>query len=167
MAALHHSLPTRPPAAPGAAPVPGAARTRRAVAGGRTAAGGRAVGAAPPADELGRDLALPVGAAVTAVAVTALLVTGQAGHLRLSLAAFALLTVAIAAAARPRLVPAVVLVSWMFFDGFVVHQHAELAWRQTDRTSLWVLAVAGLAGAVCAAAARGARAARARRGGAV
>ncbi|PJN39465.1 DUF4118 domain-containing protein [Streptomyces sp. CB02959] len=116
---------------------------------------------------MGRDLALPVGAAVTAVAVTALLVTGQAGHLWLSLAAFALLTVAIAAAARPRLVPAVVLVSWMFFDGFVVHQHAELAWRLTDRTSLWVLAVAGLAGAVCAAAARGARAARARRGGAV
>ncbi|MGG2459487.1 hypothetical protein ACO0M4_06625 [Streptomyces sp. RGM 3693] len=166
MAALHHPLPARPPAAPKAASAPGAPRTGRAVAGRRTASGGRAVGAVPPADELGRDLALPVGAAATAVAVTALLVTGQAGHLWLSLAAFALLTVAIAAAARPRLVPAVVLVSWMFFDGFVVHQRAELAWQQTDRTSLWILAGAGLAGAVCAAAVRGARAARTRRGGA-
>ncbi|MFB6568499.1 hypothetical protein [Streptomyces noursei] len=156
MAALHHPLPAHPPPAP---------RTRHPAADVRPAPVARVVGPAPAADALGRDLALPVGTAVTAVAVTALLVTGQAGHRWLSLAAFALLTVGIAAAARPRLVPAVVLVSWMFFDGFVVHQHAELGWQQADRTSLWVLAGAGLAGAVCAAAARGRRAARAAGGG--
>ncbi|AJC55261.1 hypothetical protein GZL_02672 [Streptomyces sp. 769] len=107
---------------------------------------------------------MPVGAAAAAVAVTVLLVTGEATHLAFSLVAFALLTVAVAAAARPRLVPAVVLVSWLFFDGFVVQQRAELGWQQTDRLSLWVLAGAGLVGAGCAAAVR---AVRIRRGGAV
>ncbi|WP_438485253.1 DUF4118 domain-containing protein [Streptomyces sp. S186] len=110
-----------------------------------------------PADTPGRDLVLPVGAAASAVAVTALLVTDEAAHLTLSLTAFALLTAAVTAAARLRLVPAVVLVSWMFFDGFVVNQRSELAWQPADRTSLWVLAAAGLAGAGCAAAARAVR----------
>ncbi|MYT30176.1 MULTISPECIES: hypothetical protein [unclassified Streptomyces] len=114
-----------------------------------------------PADELGRELALPVGAAVTALAVTVLLATGRAAaHPAFLLAVFALLTVAVAAAARPLMVPAVVLVSWLFFDGFVVHPHAELGWQQADRTSLWVLAGAGLAAAGCAAAFRAARARR-------
>ncbi|MFJ9617551.1 DUF4118 domain-containing protein [Streptomyces noursei] len=163
MATLHHPVPAHPPPTPRfPAPTsrPGRGAGRRA---GRGTAVGRAAAAPPPVDELGRDLALPVGAAATAVAVTVLLVTGEAAHLAFSLVAFALLTIAVAAAARPRLVPAVVLVSWLFFDGFVVQQRAELGWQQTDRLSLWVLAGAGLAGAGCAAAVR---AVRSRRGGA-
>ncbi|WP_282504371.1 hypothetical protein [Streptomyces rhizoryzae] len=168
MATLQHPTPTPTPA-----PASEPARNAPATAGSPAARGpgighagpgappaARTGRAAPRADELGRDLALPVGAAVAAVAVTALLVTGQAAHLTFSLAAFALLTVAVTAAARLRLVPAVVLVSWMFFDGFVVHQRAELAWHQADRASFWVLAAAGLAGAVCAGVARVLRAGR-------
>ncbi|MFE6689311.1 hypothetical protein ACFVFQ_22905 [Streptomyces sp. NPDC057743] len=165
MAALHHPVPAHPPPgtnAPTAALAPHTPRFPRPAPRGPRLLAGRSVRVAPTAD-LGRDLALPVGAAASAVAVTTLLVTGQATHFAFSLAAFALLTAAIAAAARPRVVPAVLLVSWMFFDGFVVHQHAELGWQQTDRTSLWILAGAGLAGAVCAAAARAARTPRARR----
>ncbi|WP_234430705.1 DUF4118 domain-containing protein [Streptomyces sp. NRRL F-4489] len=148
MATLQHP-PTPPALAPVRAPAASAAPRRERPA--------------RPPDDLGRDLALPVGAAAAAVVATALLATGRAAPLPFALAAFALLTVAVAAAARLRLVPAVVLVSWMFFDGFVVHQRAELAWGQADRTSLWALAAAGLAGAACAGAARTARTLRARR----
>ncbi|MFE7318426.1 hypothetical protein ACFU7T_35810 [Streptomyces sp. NPDC057555] len=161
MAALHHPVPAHPPPAPH----PAAPRSPRSAPRRPRLLTWRALGGAPPADALGRDLALPVGAAATAVVVTALLVTGQAAHLAFSLTAFALLTVAVAAAARTRVVPAVVLVSWAFFDGFVVHQRAELAWQQTDRTSLWVLAGAGLVGAGCAAVTRAARAVQAAREG--
>ncbi|WP_274912647.1 hypothetical protein [Streptomyces sp. WZ-12] len=160
------SFPAHPPPgtnAPTATPTP---RFPRPAPRGPRLLAGRSVRVAPAADDLGRDLALPVGAAASAVAVTTLLVTGQATHFAFSLVAFALLTVAIAAAARPRVVPAVLLVSWMFFDGFVVHQHAELGWQQTDRTSFWILAGAGLSGAVCAATARAAGTRRARRQGA-
>ncbi|MFK0293838.1 hypothetical protein ACIQU6_25675 [Streptomyces sp. NPDC090442] len=165
MAALHHPVPAHPPPgtnAPTATPTP---RFPRPAPRGPRLLAGRSVRVAPTADDLGRDLALPVGAAASAVAVTTLLVTGQATHFAFSLVAFALLTVAVAAAARPRVVPAVLLVSWMFFDGFVVHRYAELGWQQTDRTSFWVLTGAGLLGAVCAAAARAAGTRRARRWG--
>ncbi|MGD3108145.1 DUF4118 domain-containing protein [Streptomyces sp. YGL11-2] len=152
MATTHHAVTTRSAAGRPAAGTRGAAEP------------GAAAHRPPPTADLGRDLVLPVGAAVTAMLVTALLVTGQAAHLSFSLAAFALLTVAVAAPARPFLVPAVILVSWMFFDGFVVHQRAELGWQQVDRTSFCVLAGAGLAGAGCAAAVRAVRRRTARRG---
>ncbi|MGV4928584.1 hypothetical protein [Streptomyces sp. BHT-5-2] len=165
MATAHHPVPAHPlpvPRFPPPAPGPGPAAS-----GTSGAPLGPVAGARRPADELGRELALPVGAALTALAVTALLATGRAAaHPAFSLAVFALLTVAVAAAARPLMVPAVVAVSWLFYDGFVVHRHAELGWQPADRTSLWVLAGAGLAAAGCAVAFRAARTARDRRAGA-
>ncbi|MDC7336292.1 hypothetical protein PQR15_06945 [Streptomyces lydicus] len=61
------------------------------------------------------------------------------------------------ALARPLLMPVVALVSWMFYDGFVLHQRSDLAFQQPDRTGLLVLLLAGAAGAGCAAAVRSLR----------
>ncbi|MFJ9418868.1 DUF4118 domain-containing protein [Streptomyces sp. NPDC101227] len=111
----------------------------------------------PPPSSLARDLALPVCAVGAALLVTALLLTGEYAHTSLALGFFTLPALAVAALARPRLVPVIVLVCWMFFDGFMVNGQAQLGWQQADRTSLLVLAAAGLAGAGGAAAVRAAR----------
>ncbi|MFE9142932.1 DUF4118 domain-containing protein [Streptomyces tubercidicus] len=106
---------------------------------------------------LARDLALPLGAVGAALLVTALMLTGGTAHAPAALALFALLTVAVALRARPALVPVAALVSWMFYDGFVLHQRSELAFHAPDRTSLLVLLLAGVVGAGCAAAVRAVR----------
>ncbi|MFD8326546.1 DUF4118 domain-containing protein [Streptomyces lydicus] len=109
---------------------------------------------------LGRDLAVPLGAVAAALLATALLLTGSTGHATrtaVALAVFALLTLLVSALARPLLMPAVALVSWMFYDGFVLHQRSDLAFQQPDRTGLLVLLLAGAAGAGCAAAVRSLR----------
>ncbi|MFI9051039.1 hypothetical protein [Streptomyces sp. NPDC053427] len=117
----------------------------------------RAAPRTPPVPSLARDLALPVGAVGAALLVAALLLTGEQTHASLALGVFALLTLAVTALARPRPVPVIVLVCWMFFDGFVVNGQAQLRWQPADRTGLLVLAAAGLAGAGSAAAVRGVR----------
>ncbi|MFC9231861.1 DUF4118 domain-containing protein [Streptomyces decoyicus] len=111
----------------------------------------------PPERSLARDLALPLGAVGAALLVTALMLTGGTAHAPVALAVFALLTVAVSLLARPVLMPAVVLVSWLFYDGFVVNRRSDLAFQPQDRTSLLVLLLAGLAGAGCAAAVRAVR----------
>ncbi|MFG2531063.1 DUF4118 domain-containing protein [Streptomyces sp. NPDC048516] len=112
---------------------------------------------APPGRTLARDLALPLGALGAALLVTALMLTGETAHAAVALAVFALLTVAGSAFARPALVPVVALVSWMFYDGFVVNQRSDLAFQPQDRTGLLVLVLAGVMGAGCAAAVRAVR----------
>ncbi|WP_411136096.1 DUF4118 domain-containing protein [Streptomyces sp. C10] len=111
----------------------------------------------PPDRTLARDLALPLGAVGAALLVTALMLTGGTAHASAVLALFALLTAAVALRTRPVLVPLAALVSWMFYDGFVLHQRSELAFRPQDRTSLLVLLLAGVLGAGCAAAVRAVR----------
>ncbi|MFH9250232.1 hypothetical protein ACH4LK_32990 [Streptomyces lydicus] len=122
---------------------------------------------ATPGRTLARDLAVPLGAGAAALLATGLLLTGRTGHathpshiavtLAVALAGFALLTLLVSALARPLLMPAVALVSWMFYDGFVLHQRSDLAFQQPDRTGLLVLLLAGAAGAGCAAAVRSLR----------
>ncbi|MGY5128722.1 DUF4118 domain-containing protein [Streptomyces nigrescens] len=112
---------------------------------------------APPDRTLARDLALPLGAVGAALLVTALMLTGETAHASAVLALFALLTVAVTLRARPVLAPVAALVSWMFYDGFVLHQRSELAFQPQDRMSLLVLLLAGAVGAGCAAAVRAAR----------
>lgn len=111
----------------------------------------------PPDRTLARDLALPLGAVGAALLVTALMLSGGTAHAPVALALFALLTVAVSLLARPVLLPAVVLVSWMFYDGFVLNQRSDLAFQPQDRTGLLVLLLAGVAGAGCAAAVRAVR----------
>ncbi|MEU8681780.1 DUF4118 domain-containing protein [Streptomyces sp. NPDC048611] len=106
---------------------------------------------------LARDLALPLGAVGAALLVTALMLAGATGQEPVALVLFALLTAAVAVRARPVLAPVAALVSWMFYDGFVLHQRAELAFQAPDRTSLCVLLLAGVVGAGCAAAVRAVR----------
>lgn len=108
----------------------------------------------PPDRTLGRDLALPLGAVGAALLVTALLLTGGTAHTSAVLALFALLTLAVALRTRPALAPVAALVSWMFYDGFVLHQHAELAFHAPDRTSLLALLLTAAVGAGCAAVVR-------------
>ncbi|MYT14492.1 DUF4118 domain-containing protein [Streptomyces sp. SID4951] len=110
-----------------------------------------------PDRTLARDLALPLGAVGAALLVTALMLTGETVHTSAVLALFALLTAAVALRTRPLLVPLAALVSWMFYDGFVLHQRSELAFRPQDRTSLLVFLLAGVLGAACAAAVRAVR----------
>ncbi|MFC5252327.1 DUF4118 domain-containing protein [Streptomyces nigrescens] len=110
-----------------------------------------------PDRTLARDLALPLGAVGAALLVTALMLTGETVHTSAVLALFALLTAAVSLRTRPLLVPLAALVSWMFYDGFVLHQRSELAFQPQDRTSLLVLLLAGVLGAVCAAAVRAVR----------
>ncbi|WP_328383534.1 DUF4118 domain-containing protein [Streptomyces sp. NBC_00400] len=112
---------------------------------------------APPGHTLTRDLALPLGALGAALLVTALMLTGQTAHAAVALAVFALLTVAVSSLARPAVVPVVALVSWMFYDGFVLNQRSDLAFQPQDRTGLLVLVLAGVMGAGCAAAVRAVR----------
>ncbi|MFD0162605.1 DUF4118 domain-containing protein [Streptomyces decoyicus] len=111
----------------------------------------------PSGRTLARDLALPLGAVGAALLVTALMLTGGTAHAPVAPAVFALLTVAVSLLARPVLMPAVVVVSWMFYDGFVVNQRSDLAFQPQDRTGLLVLLLAGVAGAGCAAAVRAVR----------
>lgn len=111
----------------------------------------------PPRATLARDLALPLGAVGAALLVTALTLTGLGASAPLAPVVFVLLTVAVAALARPVVVPGVALVSWLFYDGFALHGHAELALRAQDRTSLVVLCCAAAAGACGAAALRAVR----------
>ncbi|PBC85742.1 hypothetical protein SAMN05428945_6805 [Streptomyces sp. 2224.1] len=112
---------------------------------------------APPGRTLARDLALPLGALGAALLVTALMLTGETAHAALALAVFALLTAAVSSFARPAVVPWVALVSWLFYDGFVLNQRSDLAFQPQDRTGLLVLVLAGVMGAGCAAAVRGVR----------
>ncbi|MFF8790703.1 DUF4118 domain-containing protein [Streptomyces sp. NPDC015125] len=112
---------------------------------------------AAPGRTLARDLALPLGALGAALLVTALMLTGETAHAAVALAVFALLTVAVSLFARPAAVPVVALVSWMFYDGFVVNQRSDLAFQPQDRTGLLVLLLAGVTGAGCAAAVRAVR----------
>ncbi|WP_432145614.1 DUF4118 domain-containing protein [Streptomyces sp. bgisy084] len=116
----------------------------------------------PPDRTLGRDLALPLGAVGAALLVTALMLTGGTAQTSAALALFALLTLAVSLRARPALAPVAALVSWMFYDGFVLHQHSELAFHTPDRTSLLILLLTATLGAGCAA---GVRAVRRRRVG--
>ncbi|MBM4792769.1 DUF4118 domain-containing protein [Streptomyces sioyaensis] len=110
-----------------------------------------------PGRTLGRDLALPLGTVGAALLVTALMLTGGSAPAPVALAAFLLLTVAFSALARPVVVPAVALVSWLFYDGFVLNGHSDLAFRAQDRTSLLMLLLAAAAGACGAAAVRAVR----------
>ncbi|MFI0902374.1 DUF4118 domain-containing protein [Streptomyces sioyaensis] len=141
MTLLHRPAPTRRPRA--RRPLPRAtappARPAHPVAPGRT---------------LARDLALPLGAVGAALLVTALMLTGRSAPAPVAPAAFVLLTVAVAALARPVVVPVVALVSWLFYDGFVLNGHSDLAFRAQDRTSLLMLLLAAAAGACGAAALR-------------
>ncbi|WJY41429.1 DUF4118 domain-containing protein [Streptomyces sp. P9-2B-2] len=111
----------------------------------------------PPDRTLARDLALPLGAVGAALLVTALHLTGETTHTSAVLALFALLTLAVALRTRPALAPVAALASWMFYDGFVLHQHSELAFHTPDRTSLIILLLAAATGAGCAAAVRAVR----------
>ncbi|MDT0456985.1 DUF4118 domain-containing protein [Streptomyces sp. DSM 41527] len=112
---------------------------------------------APPGRTLARDLALPLGALGAALLVTALMPAGETAHAAVALGVFALLTVVVSSFARPAAVPWVALVSWMFYDGFVLNQRSDLAFQPQDRTGLLVLVLAGVMGAGCAAAVRGVR----------
>ncbi|WP_246594008.1 DUF4118 domain-containing protein [Streptomyces auratus] len=107
-----------------------------------------------PGRTLARDLALPLGAVGAALLVTALMLTGQGAPSPVAPVAFLLLTVAVSALARPVVVPVVALVSWLFYDGFVLNGHSDLAFRAQDRTSLLMLLLAAAAGACGAAALR-------------
>ncbi|BDM71446.1 hypothetical protein HEK616_49330 [Streptomyces nigrescens] len=111
----------------------------------------------PPGRTLGAELALPLGAVAAALLVTLLLLSGGSAHPAVALGVFALLTLLAAVPARPVLRPAVALVSWLFYDGFVLNGHSDLAFRSPDRTGLLVLLLAALAGAGCAAALRAVR----------
>ncbi|MEU9120902.1 DUF4118 domain-containing protein [Streptomyces sp. NPDC048506] len=144
MATLHPPTPFHRPRVPRAPRVvaPPRLRPARRVPRRRTLAG---------------ELALPLGAVAAALVVTALLLTGGRPHTAVALGVLTLLTVLVAALARPLLVPAVALVSWLFYDGFVLNQRSDLAFRQPDRTGLLVLLLAGLVGAGCAAALRAVR----------
>ncbi|WP_329145041.1 DUF4118 domain-containing protein [Streptomyces sp. NBC_01456] len=104
-----------------------------------------------------RDLALPLGAVGAALLVTALTLAGPGARAPVAPAVFVLLTVAVAALARPVAVPGVALVSWLFYDGFVLNGHSDLAFRAQDRTGLLVLCCAAAAGACGAAALRAVR----------
>ncbi|MEU5213136.1 DUF4118 domain-containing protein [Streptomyces sp. NPDC020742] len=110
-----------------------------------------------PGRALAGDLALPLGAVASALLATALLLTGRAAPAPITLGAFALLTLLVSALARPLVVPAVALVSWMFYDGFVVNRSADLTFGPSDRTALLVLLLVGSVGAGYAAVARAVR----------
>ncbi|MGW1373728.1 DUF4118 domain-containing protein [Streptomyces sp. NPDC002446] len=153
MAALHPPAPVRRPRMPHTTRVPHTVRVPHTAALCRP----RRAHRPPPVRTLTGDLAMPLGAVAAALLATALLLTGETSHATVALAVFTLLTALAAAPARPPLAPAVALVSWMFYDGFVLHRHAELAFRQPDRTGLLVLLLAGLTAAGCAAAVRAAR----------
>ncbi|MGX1759767.1 DUF4118 domain-containing protein [Streptomyces lydicus] len=158
MATLHRPATSYRPHRPQHPYLPYAPHTRRApnlprVAPPRT----RPAHRVPPGRTLVRDLALPLGALGAALLVTALMLTGERAHAALSLAVFALLTVAVSSFARPAAVPVVALVSWMFYDGFVLNQRSDLAFQPQDRTGLLVLVLAGVMGAGCAAAVRAVR----------
>ncbi|MFE0376598.1 DUF4118 domain-containing protein [Streptomyces inhibens] len=156
MAGLHHLdhlVPSHRPRIPHVPRTPGIPRALRALALLRP----RLAHRAPPNRTLAGDLALPLGAVGAALLVTALLLTGERAHTTFVLAVFTLLTLGVAALTRPVLVPVVALVSWMFYDGFVLNRSSELAFQPQDRTSLLVLLLAGLAGAGCAAAVRAVR----------
>ncbi|MEV6569003.1 DUF4118 domain-containing protein [Streptomyces kronopolitis] len=144
MAVLHRPVPAHRPRVHPPLPPATAPRTRPA----------RRV---PPRGTLARDLALPLGAVGAALLVTALTLTGPGARAPLAPAVFALLTVAVAALARPAVVPGVALVSWLFYDGFVLNGHAELAFGAPDRTGLVVLGCAAAAGGCGAAALRALR----------
>ncbi|WP_432001306.1 DUF4118 domain-containing protein [Streptomyces sioyaensis] len=142
MALLHRPAPARRPLAV-RRPLPRtAARPAHPVAPGRT---------------LARDLALPLGAVGAALLATALMLTGGSAPAPVAPAAFLLLTVAFSALARPVVVPVVALVSWLFYDGFVLNGHSDLAFRAQDRTALLMLLLAAAAGACGAAAVRAVR----------
>ncbi|MFH8683329.1 DUF4118 domain-containing protein [Streptomyces lydicus] len=154
MAVFHPPSPVHRPHVP-RAPRPGTPPLRalpRPRTARRTAAHGRT---------LARDLAVPFGAVAAALLATVLLLTGGTGRttvvLAAALAVFALLTLLVSALAGPLMMPVVALVSWMFYDGFVLHQRSDLAFQQPDRTGLLVLLLAGAAGAGCAAAVRSLR----------
>jgi len=153
VAALHRPAPARRTYVPHASGIPRTPRLPR-VAVPRTRPVRRT---RPGPGALARDLALPLGALGAALLVTALLLTGTAAHATAALAVFALLTAAVSLLARPVLAPVVALVSWMFYDGFVLNQRSDLAFRPQDRTGLLVLLLAGVTAAGCAAAVRALR----------
>ncbi|MGI5260959.1 hypothetical protein [Streptomyces angustmyceticus] len=153
MATLHRPAPARRTCVPHASGVPRTTRLPR-VAPPRA----RPVRRPPPGPAaLARDLALPLGALGAALLVTALMLTGTAAHATAALAVFAALTAVVSLPARPLLAPVVALVSWMFYDGFVLHQRSDLAFQSQDRTSLLVLLLAAVTAAGCAAAVRALR----------
>jgi hypothetical protein len=85
-------------------------------------------------------------AATTAVVV----VLGGTREQDAALAAFAALTVAVAARSAPLAAPGIGMTAWMFDNGFLVNRHAHLVWHgAADATRLGVL----LGVAACAAAA--------------
>lgn len=147
MVALHPPTPVRRPRLPHLACVPRAVALRRP----------GPVHRPPPARTLAGDLAMPLGAVAAALLATALPLTGASPHTAVALAVFTLLTVVVSALGRPLLAPAVALVSWMFYDGFVLNRRADLAFGPPDRTGLLVLLLAGLTGAGCAAVVRAVR----------
>ncbi|RXS84674.1 DUF4118 domain-containing protein [Streptomyces sp. TM32] len=110
-----------------------------------------------PGRTLARDLALPLGAVGAALLATALMLAGGSAPAPVAPAAFLLLTVVFSALARPVVVPVVALVSWLFYDGFVLNGHSDLAFRAQDRTALLMLLLAAAAGACGAAAVRAVR----------
>lgn len=86
------------------------------------------------------------GAAVTTVVVVVL---GGTRHQDAALAAFAALTVVVAARTAPLAAPGMGIIAWMFDNGFLVNRHAHLVWHGTaDGIRLGVL----LGAAVCGAA---------------
>jgi hypothetical protein len=84
-----------------------------------------------------------VAAAATAVAVLA-------GGTRHPLVALAVLAFALLVAARRMTLPAALAsggMAWLFYDGFIIGRHAQLAWAGA-RGGLWLLVL--VAAAVCA-----------------
>ncbi|MFD9123886.1 hypothetical protein [Kitasatospora sp. NPDC059571] len=96
---------------------------------------------------------LPVGAsgalalAAFAVLVPALAAVGERHATAFALGAFAVLSAVLGAASRPLAAPLVGGAGWLFFNGFVVHRYAELAWggTGTECARLGLFAAAALA----------------------
>jgi hypothetical protein len=90
---------------------------------------------------------LLAGYGVAAVATLAGVALGGTGH---PLLAFAVLELAVLAAATKMPLPAALgsaAVAWLFYDGFVIGRHGHLAW-EGDRGAWWllVLVAAGACG---------------------
>ncbi|WP_457033342.1 hypothetical protein [Kitasatospora sp. P5_F3] len=102
---------------------------------------------------------LPVGMAGSlaltgsAALVPVLAVLGELRDTWFALGAFAVLCAALGAASRPLAAPLVAGAGWLFFNGFVVHRHATLAWGGTsvEGARFGLFAVAALLASLVAA----------------
>jgi hypothetical protein len=71
------------------------------------------------------------GYAASAALTAVLVLGGGTRHLGFGIAAFTVLAAVIGWRSRPGAAACAAVIAWMFFDGFLAGQHAELRWHGT------------------------------------